>query len=516
MKEIGSFKQLFVDDYLVEASSGLTWGFHPPEKYGANPILQPEDPWEGELVQANEVFYDSEQQLYRMWYGGGHWCNYATSADGIAWDKANLGIKEHEGSTANNLIDGIVGRIVYTPEMRGTEPPERLYKTFYDAKYIPDKDPGGGWRGKIVSFSEDGLRWVPHDGGNPVIVGALGDVNSVVRIPENVLHRFALDPMPEWLKKYEKGYKFYHSFLPRYLALVKLNVRIGHFDRRAVGITYSENFTEWSYPQLVLAPDERDDELAYEQIEASLDLLKWDDPKQRHSHFYGMDVFPYAGMYLGFLNIFDSSMEMEQVGGSNQAGIMYIQLVASRDLVHWNRVGDRKPFIAMGGLDDIDCGMIAGAHAVVAGDTIRYYYSAISGPHGGRDRKDGKPVSCGVCLATSRLDGFASVGADGQGGHLTTKAFTFEGNALTLNADASCGSVGVEILRDDGPVKGFSRTDCRALSTDDVSHTVSWNRNTDVGSLSGTTVRLRFHLENAKLYSFQFMDGPTNEQIAAQ
>ena len=135
-------------------------------------------------MHAVAVLNDAEERRYKMWYGGGYWSCFATSEDGISWDKPNLGIKEHEGSTANNLVDGsTVSRVVYAPDLQGIEPPERLYKTFFDTKFMPDKEPGGGWRGKAVSFSADGLHWVPYDG-NPVLVGALGDVNTVCKNPE--------------------------------------------------------------------------------------------------------------------------------------------------------------------------------------------------------------------------------------------------------------------------------------------------------------------------------------------
>ena len=503
MKHIGSTKQILVDDYLIEDSSNLTRGFHPPQKHDGNPLLEPKHPWEGDQVQANAVIYDHEERLYKMWYGGGHWACLATSEDGITWNKPSLGIKEHEGSAANNLIDGVVARIVYAPELKGVEPPERLYKTFFDTKFMPDKDPGGGWRGKVVSFSGDGLRWTPYEG-NPVLVGALGDVNTVCKNPEEVLSRFALDPVPKFMKDYEKRYKFFHSFLPRYLAHVKFSVRIGHFDRRAVGISYSENFTDWSYPHMTLAPDERDDELADERIAAASEMLEWDHPADHHAHFYGMDVYPYAGMYLGFLYIFDSAMNMERIGGQNQSGTMHIELVTSRDLIHWERIGDREPFIPLGDLDDIDSGMIVGTHAIEMEDTLRFYYSAYNASHGGLTRKDGNPVRSGICLATSRLDGFASLGAPEQSGSFTTKELTFEGREIIVNADATGGSLTVGVLRGDRTEAGFGAGDCDAFRGNDVRHRASWKGSTDVGALSGKPVRLRFHLANARLYSFQF------------
>ena len=504
VKSIGPYKQVFVDDYLIEESSGLEMGFHPPEKYEGNPVLAAEHPWESEIMQANAVLFDAEENLYKMWYGGGYYACYATSVDGINWEKPVLGIVDHEGSKENNIVEGMVHKVIYSPEMRGKEPPERLYKSFFDTKFLPEKKPGGGWLGKAVSFSKDGFHWVPYEG-NPVLVGAVGDVNTVCRNPEDVLHRFALNPVPKWMKEYEKTLKFFHSFLFRYLAFVKLSVRIGRFDRRSVGISYSEDFTNWAYPHLILAPDERDDEMADDRIEAARGLLEFEHPDDHHTHFYGMDVFPYAGIYLGFLFVFDAAMEMDRVGKGNQSGPMHIQLVSSRDLYHWRRLGDRQPFIPNGELDEIDCGMICGVNAVVSGDTIKYFYNGNNASHGGLTRKDHGPVRTGACIAESRLDGFTSIDAGDGGGALLTKELSFSGKELVINAAATDGTVEVELLKDGRPAEGFSSADCDAFHGDEIRHTVSWKGKTDVVPFSGKPVRLRFSLKNAKLFAFQFV-----------
>jgi hypothetical protein len=43
---------------------------------------------------------------YRLWYGAsGRRLLYATSNDGIHWDRPNLDFVEYAGSKANNLLD---------------------------------------------------------------------------------------------------------------------------------------------------------------------------------------------------------------------------------------------------------------------------------------------------------------------------------------------------------------------------------------------------------------------------
>jgi hypothetical protein len=107
---------------------------------------------------------------------------------------------------------------------------------------------------------------------------------------------------------------------------------------------------------------------------------------------------------------------------------------------------------------------------------------------------------------TLRLDGFASVQAPMSGGELLTKPLRFQGKQLSLNiATSAAGSLKVEIQDDRGnPLPGFTLDDCLPVFGDTVERTVTWKNGSVVSSLSGKTVRLRFVLEDAGLFSFQF------------
>jgi hypothetical protein len=108
---------------------------------------------------------------------------------------------------------------------------------------------------------------------------------------------------------------------------------------------------------------------------------------------------------------------------------------------------------------------------------------------------------------TFRTDGFAAVHAGYQPGEMLTRALTFSGSRLTLNLSTSAaGGVFLEIQTPDGvPVPGFAMTDCVELNTDDLARVVSWKNGSDVSSLAGKAVRLRFRLKDADLYSMQFV-----------
>ena len=53
--EIGSKKQLFVDDYLIESMSDCMRVMNRAEKVEHNPVIRPEHPWEGNDVGMGQV-----------------------------------------------------------------------------------------------------------------------------------------------------------------------------------------------------------------------------------------------------------------------------------------------------------------------------------------------------------------------------------------------------------------------------------------------------------------------------
>ena len=104
---------------------------------------------------------------------------------------------------------------------------------------------------------------------------------------------------------------------------------------------------------------------------------------------------------------------------------------------------------------------------------------------------------------TLRLDGFVSVHAPMNGGELVTKPVTFSGKQLTMNfATSAAGGIRVEIQDASGePAPGFTLADAEPQFGDSIERVVTWKNGSDVGSLAGKPVRLRFVLNDADLYS---------------
>lgn len=107
---------------------------------------------------------------------------------------------------------------------------------------------------------------------------------------------------------------------------------------------------------------------------------------------------------------------------------------------------------------------------------------------------------------TLRLDGFASVHAGADAGEMLTKPLRFSGHELVVNyATSAGGSVRVEIQgMDSKPFPGFALGDCVTQVGDSIEQTVKWSKGSDVASLAGQTVRLRFAMQEADLFAIQF------------
>jgi len=111
-------------------------------------------------------------------------------------------------------------------------------------------------------------------------------------------------------------------------------------------------------------------------------------------------------------------------------------------------------------------------------------------------------------VAFLRKDGYVSLENDGAADTAVaeTKPLRFAGKYLFVNADASGGSLEVELCNAAGsPLQGFERSRARPLVGDRTKHLVRWRATADLDSLAGAPVVVRFYLhKGAKLYSYRF------------
>jgi len=105
-----------------------------------------------------------------------------------------------------------------------------------------------------------------------------------------------------------------------------------------------------------------------------------------------------------------------------------------------------------------------------------------------------------------RTDGFASIHARADVGEMVTRQLRFSGKALSINyATSAGGTVAVELQDADGKaLPGFTLAECRNLVGDTIDQTVTWAKGSDLSALAGKTVRMRFVMQEADVYSLQF------------
>ena len=472
--EFGAQKQLFIDDLVIDEAVGVTRNLNQPAKYVGNPVMIPIYPWEGRLELFGTVWRDPDGS-FRMWYQGmggmgvadmgldlsgtpladldfdmrnlQYSICYATSHDGIHWERPNLGLVEFNGATDNNIVIANAAFANVIEDPRDPDPNRRYKSLFFED---PDWQALGSLhidQGVSVAFSPDGLRWTKHPG-NPVITRS-SDSHTLF------------------------GWDESHGC---YVAYARPTMREGNMTRR-IGRCVSGDFVNWSDPEDVLAPDEHDPPAV---------------------EFYGMPVFRYEGHYLGLLYVFHTRPEEPIQRNFRNFGPIDVQLASSRDGVNWDRAGDREPFIPNGPPGSDDAGEIFVARApVVVDDELWFYYSPSAVEHGVTGR------SGPICLAKLRKDGFVSVDAGDDTGTLVTRPFRCDGGLLTINAAARGGLVGVAVLDESGTQhRGYSLHECALFDGDSVRQRITWKEKRSLDELQGRNIRLKFYLRNAKLYAF--------------
>ncbi|MBM4438275.1 MAG: hypothetical protein FJ029_13870, partial [Actinobacteria bacterium] len=398
------------------------------------------------------VHRDPETGQWRMWYVSSglftagvlryapNYLCYATSSDGLAWERPQLGLVEVAGSTANNIVSEdshlLAHGMLDCHDMRFVEPAEGRFKA---AKWFGRGADGLGGHG--VMLSADGLRWEPHPG-NPVVRAPnSGDSVSLAKLREGF---FRHDP---------PGFP-----TAKYAMFPKLHVRLGAWRRRCVGVATSDATRDradgdWSEPSLVLAPDPQDDAVAEERLAAARDVLLYDHPEDHRSEFYALLVQRVGDVLLGYLWVFEPAFECSRLGGGNQHGIVHVQLAASRDLIHWERIGGRRPILDRGAPGSFDAAMIFyHSFPIPAGDEWRVYYAGFDTAHTPGPYLDpevaerwlaevraGRRQLPAIGLATVRREGLVARTAGPAGGTLITRPLLAGGPELAVNAEVAPG-----------------------------------------------------------------------------
>lgn len=473
-------KQLFVDSVMIREKHNVTRVVHPAKKL-EHPVLTAEMPWEvraeGGIIDKRVNIYgtvlrDEKTGSFRMWYSDPGSVLYATSGDGIHWERPVLNVKGATNETDLHLHSPSI-----IEDKFETDPAKR-YKAVGNAgrgedeaklQRLKDKFEMVDWyrdkthRLYYSAYSADGLRWTIDP--EPILLGC--DTITLSQDPVSgeylVFHKRQGDPRVIGIR---------HVFL-----------------------SVSKDMKHWSEPHPVVVADEVDNK-ATRKLKGGT-----------YSEYYNLSAFPYAGQWLGFVTHFrrveppSALFGNDEVDGRKRSatGIIDVQLVTSRDGRHWDRCSDRSPVIPLGP-HAYDAGSIFGLcnAPVIVGDEMWMYYTAVTTPHGGLAPEKEQSIA----RAAWRIDGLASLQAGDESGVIETHEFIPEGNHLYINAAASQGQIAVEILdaTTGATIQGYDKESSIVTNKDAVKLPIHWNNTTELPA--GAPIRLRFHLENANLFSY--------------
>ena len=408
-------RYLFLDSRILESSENAELVLGNVRKSESNPLFEEDKPWEQRFdnLYAN-IIYDEEDQIYKCWYSPfiqdisakemtvEQWKEtkyrpphnremaicYATSKDGITWDKPELGLVEFEGSKANNIL------------WRGTGPVDKSKEGLWSGphgtgvfKDLHETDPNRRYKAILkygmlsVAFSADGIHWGPAI--NRPEADSAGDT-----------HNNAL-----WAPT-----------LGKYVGITRewgvSNDGPNTKYVRQVAWTSSDDFDNWEKVQIV---------------------MQGENPNHQT---YAMPVFYYGGVYLGLVAIHDQETDR-----------VWTELTWSPDTKNWHHVSPGTPLISNDGVEgDYDWGCAyPAAYPVFLEDEIRLYYGGSDGLH--TSWRNGY-----LCMATLRPDGFAGYKASDVGKSATvTTTRVYDGDAqLRVSADIADGSQLVVRVLDEG------------------------------------------------------------------
>lgn len=447
-RDIGSRRELFVDDYLIDRLAGsakLVVQKPTPREV----VLVTDKPWEGSSCLYFTIFQDGD--LYRMYYRGLQTKDrkpthrevvcYAESRNGVKWTRPELGLVAFGESKKNNIIWDGLGSHNFTPFIDGNPkcPPEAKYKAIGRGMRTPDGKAGSVHQ--LFAFqSPDGLRWsLMRD--QPVLAQGKFDSQNVAfwDAERDCYVAFYRDSQAgfravrtatsrdflHWSEHRFLGYRgaarqhLYTNAVQRYDRAPHLLIG---FPTRFLPRNKFPDRPEWTEPILIAGRDGRSFRL-------------WDDP------------------------IIPANTKATSGNRSNYVSWGLVQLPGKSNEYSLYAAEDRRTGTSM--------------------RLRRYSY---------------------------RTDGFVSATTRGSAGELLTKPLTFSGNRLRLNCKtASGGSIRVEIQAADGtPITGFRFRECLNTVGDGIEQTVSWKNTCDVSQFEGRPIRLRFVMNDAALYSFQF------------
>jgi hypothetical protein len=489
--DIGSRRELFVDEFLVDRLAGkAALRLHQPVPREI--AIEHNAPWEGSGSGYHSIFKDGDR--YRMYYkawqinplheakvkgaDAGHplFCCYAESDDGVHWRKPDLGLHEFKGSKANNIVmagvtkEGVKFNAGHPAVFKDENPnaaPDARYKALF---------PGGKPKGLVPLKSHDGIHWSAMSTTPVITDGAFDSQNLGFWDGVRGVYR-------AYWRYFDQGTK-----------------ATPYVGTRSIRTATSKDFLHWENEADLKYGDSLSEQLYTNQVK----------PYHRAPHL--LVGFPIRYIDRGWSDSMRALPEREhremRAAASRRYGTAITEglFMVSRDGVNFKRWSEAfiRPGIEREGTWNYGhlgiAWHVVETKSALAGAPDELSLYAVESYWTGN--------SSALRRYTLRMDGFASVQAPMSGGELLTKPLRFHGSRLALNfATSAAGSIRVEIQDLAGvPVPGFALDECPQIFGDTIDRAISWGNRRDVSTLAGKPVRLRFELKDANVYAFRFFD----------
>ncbi|MBL8007540.1 MAG: hypothetical protein JNJ56_08415 [Ignavibacteria bacterium] len=362
----GTYKQFFADTLMFSNVIPVGRKMHNPVKNPV-PVISPVYDWEGNslvtsysnITHSKSAF--SDQMVYKMWLlvrnSLGGYPAYYESADGENWTKPDLGFFKYNGSSDNNILSDVrpisVITVVDDSAYNKTDSTRRYKSVFNTHTSVSNSKLN-------VSFSYDGLSWIPYSG-NPL------------RHSGEDLNTAGWNPV-----------------LGKYLGYFRDSLGI-----RKVGRYTSDDWINWTYTGTILKAE-------------SFDV--------KTTQFYNMTVLFKDSVYWGFAGV----LRLNEAGHeypdnpSRTDNTTFIALLFSRDGINFVRCGNTQPFLSYGDLGSWDDQMVYTiGNPVLIGNEHYFYYNGFNFKHFTNGNPpppaDGGPKKSQVGLAKIGLDRFLSL-----------------------------------------------------------------------------------------------------------
>jgi hypothetical protein len=475
-------RQLLVDDFLI-SQTDLKRTFHYAEQYERNPVLQAETQEEMKgpcaTVFQDGVLYDPKDHQFKMWYKAQHDTGYATSKDGLTWERPKLDVvpgsnlvlpKEGHGERD--------GSAIWLDQF--TTDPQQRFKMFI---YERPKETYGG----RIFTSPDGIHW---DNQVRVDVGD-GDNTSIFYNP--------------FRKKWVYSVRLYRFGRARDYWECDDIAKTVQWGKDEISPWVSvDNLDKFDPDVLALMPTPKEIKAEAASTNKTVAELTayyhalYGDPPQ----LYNLDAVGYESLMVGVFGVLKGPTTSKGWNKHKMAKIIDLEIGYSRDGFHWDRP-DRTPFLASGrkaGTWDRGYLHISGGICTIVGDRLYFTYGGWSGvgPKGPNTYSGG---ATGVAFL--RRDGFASMDAGAKDGTLITRPVTFKGRHLFVNLNAPHGELRAEVLDEKGkPIPPFTLANCTSVTGDSTRQGVHWKGADGLSQLAGQKVKFRFQLHQGELYSF--------------